>query len=59
MTKWTLRYNGKSAADLAEYIGITVDEAEYIHNDIISKRSTTHYLHAKPYLIENITEVNS
>ena len=55
---WSLN-NGKSAADLAEYIGITVDEAEYIHNDIISKRSTTHYLHAKPYLIENITEVNS
>ena len=39
--------------DLAEYWNIPVDQVEFIYADIVNKRKTTHYLHAKPYLIED------
>jgi len=41
-----------SVDDLASYLGITAEHASYIYGDIRSKRVTTHYLHAKPYLID-------
>ena len=46
--------NGVSAADLAERLSITEEQAEFIYTDIQKKRSTTRYLHAKPCLIEPI-----
>ena len=41
------------AEDLASYLGIDVGHAQFIYDDIVSKRKTTHYLHAKPYLIDD------
>ena len=47
-------YNhGVASSALAEYFNISTEHAEYIYTDIKSKRLTTHYLHAKPYLIED------
>lgn len=39
---------------LAEYLGITEQQAQYIYKDIETKRKTTRYLHDKPVLIEEI-----
>ena len=48
-------YNkGMPASDLAKMINIDIEHAEYVYKDIESKRKTTAYLHAKPYLIENV-----
>lgn len=46
-----------SAADLAGFLGCDEKQAEFIYRDIDSKRSTTKYLHDKPYLIEPVTEL--
>lgn len=42
---------------LAKYLDITNTQAEWIYKDIETKRRTTAYLHAKPYLIENLPEI--
>ena len=55
---WSLNHN-VPANELADVIGISIEEAEYIYKDIESKRSTTHYLHAKPYLIEAVQEIKT
>ena len=45
------------AADLAQALGIGADQAEFVYRDIEAKRRTTHYLHARPYLVEPVTEI--
>lgn len=45
------------AAELAEYLGISPGQAEFIYKDIDSKRTTTRYLHAKPVLVDPVSEV--
>lgn len=45
------------AGNLSEYLGISEAQATYIYKDIDSKRHTTHYLHAKPVLIEPVPEI--
>lgn len=45
-------------ADVAEYLGLTQDQARFIYNDIEAKRRTTHYLHAGPVLVEPVTEIS-
>lgn len=50
---WSLN-NGVPAAELAEHLGITVEQAGHIYDDIKNKRNTTRYLHAKPFLIEEV-----
>ena len=45
------------AAELAAVLNISAERAAFIYKDIQAKRRTTKYLHAKPYLIENVTEV--
>jgi len=37
-------------------LGIDDEHAKLVYADIDAKRRTTKYLHAKPYLIENIFE---
>jgi len=48
-----------SAADLAARLGLTVEQAQFIYTDIESKRRATHYLHARPVLVDAVTEVSS
>ena len=38
---------------LATYLKVDPSHAQFIYNDIVSKRKTTHYLHAKPYLMDD------
>lgn len=45
------------AADLAGFLGISEDQARYIYGDIEAKRRATHYLHARPALVEPIIEL--
>lgn len=47
-------YNHKVPVDqLAAYLKIDPGHAQFIYDDIVSKRKTTHYLHAKPYLMDD------
>ena len=47
-------YNhGVPADQLATYLNIDPSHAQFIYDDIVNKRKTTHYLHAKPYLIDD------
>ena len=61
-TAWTSRcgrYNHKVPVEhVAEYLGLTEDQAKFIYNDIEAKRRTTHYLHANPVLVEAIPEIH-
>lgn len=45
------------AGELAEFLGVNDAQAELIYKDIETKRRTTAYGHAKPYLVENVLEV--
>ena len=48
-------YNhGLSAGTLAEYLGLEVGDAELIYQEIELKRRGTQYLHARPYLMEEV-----
>ncbi|WP_246722757.1 NAD(+) synthase [Aliikangiella sp. G2MR2-5] len=48
-------YNhGKSAAELAEKIDITEEQANFVYQDIKAKRKTTRYLHLEPQMIEKV-----
>ncbi|MBX3621415.1 MAG: NAD(+) synthase [Rhizobacter sp.] len=51
--------HGAPAAELAEAIGVQEAQARFIYNDIESKRRTTHYLHARPLLVEPVGEVSA
>lgn len=44
--------------ELAQVLDIDVDHAGYIYKDIEAKRRTTHYLHSKAVLIEDVTEID-
>ena len=49
---------GLPAADVAAGLGISEEHAKFIYTDIEAKRRTTHYLHARPILVEPVTEVH-
>jgi NAD+ synthase len=49
--------NGKTPADLADYLGIELARAEFIFSDIRAKRSTTAPLHWKPLTIEPVIDI--
>lgn len=51
------RNHGVPEDGLAEYLGISHSQANHIYADIDSKRHTTHYLHAKPVLVESVPEI--
>lgn len=45
------------ASELAQALGIRPEDAAFIYADIEAKRRTTHYLHARPALVEPIASV--
>lgn len=53
---WAHNHN-ITAVELADYLGTSTEQAEWIYKDIDAKRKATSYLHAKPYLIEKVEEV--
>jgi NAD+ synthase len=55
---WALNH-GRPAADLAKALGIDEAHAQRIYADIEAKRRTTHYLHARPELVEPIPQVHA
>ncbi|MCW9024279.1 MAG: NAD(+) synthase [Gammaproteobacteria bacterium] len=46
------------ASEAAKLMNIDVEHAEFVYKDIEAKRSATHYLHARPVLVEKVGEVN-
>ena len=42
------------ASELADALGLTEEHARYVYSDIEAKRRTTHYLHARPLLVEPV-----
>jgi len=50
--------HGVPAAEVAAVAGLTADQVERVYRDIAQKRRTTHYLHARPRLVEAVTEVH-
>ena len=53
---WAINHN-ISASELAAVLSISEERAAFIYKDIQAKRRTTKYLHAKPFLIESVTEI--
>jgi NAD+ synthase len=47
------------AAELAAVLEIDAAHAQFIYTDIEAKRRATHYLHARPELVEPVTEVSA
>lgn len=48
----------RPAAELAEMLGIAEEHAQFIYADIEAKRRTTHYLHARPVLVEPVAQIH-
>jgi NAD+ synthase len=53
---WALN-NNVPASELAEYLNVTAEQAQWVYDDILAKRKTTHYMHAAPVLIEPVPEI--
>ncbi len=51
--------HGRSVAELAEAIGISPAHAQAVYQDIEAKRRATAYLHARPDLVDDVTEVQA
>lgn len=51
--------HGIPAGELAGSFGLSAEQANYIYQDIEKKRSTTRYLHSKPILVEEISEISA
>jgi NAD+ synthase len=45
--------------DVAPVVGLTADQVERVFKDIDQKRRTTKYLHARPLLVEPVTEITT
>lgn len=48
---WALN-NNLPASELAKTIGVSIEQAEWVFEDIRKKRTTTSYLHASPVLLD-------
>jgi NAD+ synthase len=46
------------ASTVAATLGVTEQRAHFLLTDIDNKRRTTHYLHARPLLVDAVTEVS-
>ena len=55
---WSLNH-GVTEDELASFLGIPQSHAAFIYKDIIAKRHATRYLHAKPVLVEPVTELTA
>ena len=42
--------------EFAEFLGMSDAKAELVYKDIVTKRRTTAYMHAKPYLVEHVLD---
>lgn len=51
------RNHGVPPADIAAAAGLTSEQVERVYRDIDQKRRATRYLHARPLLVEPVTEV--
>jgi len=51
------RNHGVAPAAVAAALGLTAEQVERVYKDIDQKRRTTRYLHARPMLVEKVTEV--
>ena len=54
---WGLNHN-IPASELAVLLECSEAQAQFVYNDILSKRKTTSYQHARPILIEPVDEVS-
>jgi len=52
------RNHGVPAAEVAAVAGLTAEQVERVYKDIDQKRRTTEYLHARPRLVEPVSEVH-
>ena len=51
------RNNDVASGDVAEATGLSIEQVEFVYADIESKRRATRYLHMKPQLVEELTEI--
>jgi NAD+ synthase len=51
--------HGVPAVEVAPAVGLTPDQVERVFKDIDQKRRTTKYLHARPLLIEPVSEITT
>jgi len=49
---------GFEPADITDAVGLAAEQLQKVYADIDAKRSTTHYLHLAPQLIEAVDEIN-
>ena len=49
--------HGIPASEVAEAVGLDIEQVERVFKDIEGKRRATHYLHAAPLLVEAVAEV--
>ena len=49
---------GLPPSELAAALDMTEEHARAVYGDIENKRRTTHYLHARPLLVDPVTEVS-
>ncbi len=54
---WALNHD-VPAEQLAERLGISVEQAEHVYDDIRAKRRTTRYQHALPILLAPVPEID-
>ncbi len=47
----------RPAAELAQALGMTQAQAEFVYADIEAKRRATQYLHARPALVDPVTQI--
>lgn len=50
--------HGVAPAEVAPVVGLTKEQVEWVYTDIDKKRSTTHYLHQRPLLVDSIDELH-
>jgi NAD+ synthase len=55
---WALNH-GVDSRELATFLGIAPERAEHVYADILAKRRTTSYLHARPVLMEDVPEIRA
>ena len=41
-----------AVGELGTALGLSEEQARFVYNDIEAKRRTTHYLHARPMLVD-------
>ncbi len=54
---WALNHN-MPVSELANFLECNEEQAQWIYDDIKAKRKATYYMHAKPVLIEPVSEIN-